>query len=55
MLAGVVATGLFILAGYGVSAYLALPLGITAVALVAYLLSEELSVEIPSSYGSRVD
>jgi Na+/H+ antiporter NhaC len=55
VLAGVVATGLFLLAGYGVSAFVALPAGVAAVALVAYLLSEELSVEIPSSYDSGAD
>jgi Na+/H+ antiporter NhaC len=55
VLAGVVATGLFLLAGYGVSAFVALPAGVAAVGLVAYLLSEELSVEIPSSYDSGAD
>jgi Na+/H+ antiporter NhaC len=55
VLAGVVATGLFLMAGYGVSAYIALPIGLAAVGSVTYLLSEQLSVEVPSSYESKAD
>ncbi|PSQ03724.1 sodium:proton antiporter [Halobacteriales archaeon QS_6_71_20] len=54
-LAGVVATGLFLLAGYGVSPYIGLPIGLLAVALSTYLLSERMSVELPDSYGSGAD
>jgi Na+/H+ antiporter NhaC len=55
VLAGIVATGLFLMAGYGVPAYIALPIGLAAVGSVTYLLSEQLSVEVPSSYGSKAD
>lgn len=55
VLAGVVSTGLFLMAGYGVSAYIALPIGLAAVGSVTYLLSEQLSIEVPSAYESGAD
>jgi len=55
VLAGIVATGLFLLAGFGVSPFIGLPIGLTAVALCTYLLSERMSVEVPDSYGSGAD
>ncbi|MFB6127910.1 MAG: Na+/H+ antiporter NhaC family protein [Halolamina sp.] len=55
VLAGVVATGLFLMAGYGTPAVVALPVGLGAVAGVTYLLSEELAIEVPSAYDSEAD
>lgn len=55
VLAGIVATGLFLLAGYGVSAFVGLPIGLAAVAAVTYLLSDQLAVDVPASYDPGAD
>lgn len=56
VLAAVVATGLFLLAGYGVSGLVALPVGAVVTILIVYLLAERMDeIDVPSTYTSESD
>ncbi|SEL73855.1 Na+/H+ antiporter NhaC family protein [Haloferax larsenii] len=55
LLCGVVATGLFLASGYGVSPLMLLPVGVVALFGVAYYLSEHADVSVPTTFGSSSD